>query len=40
MLHKGDAIGQGIIKKFGKTEDDISGGVRVSGFGSTDQKNK
>lgn len=40
IIKKNEAIGQGIIKKFGKTEDDIPGGVRVSGFGSTDQKDK
>ena len=34
-LHKGDIIGQGIIKKFETTEDDAAEGERVGGFGST-----
>ena len=35
-LHKGDAIGQGIIKKYMTTIDDEADGTRVGGFGSTD----
>lgn len=35
MLHKGDKIGQGIIKKYITTEDDEASGERAGGFGST-----
>ena len=35
ILHKGDTIGQGIIRKYEITEDDIAEGERISGFGST-----
>lgn len=35
-LHKGDAIGQGIIKRYMTTIDDEANGTRVGGFGSTD----
>lgn len=38
MLKKGDTIGQGIIKSYGKTEDDVIGGVRKGGLGSTDEQ--
>lgn len=34
-LHKGDKIGQGIIKKYEITEDDAAEGSRTGGFGST-----
>ena len=34
-IQKGEAIGQGIIKNFGITEDDKAEGVRKGGFGST-----
>lgn len=34
-LHKGDIIGQGIIKKFEVTDDDVAGGERTGGLGST-----
>ncbi len=34
-LHKGDVIGQGIIKKFEITDDDTAKGERLGGFGST-----
>jgi dUTP pyrophosphatase len=34
-LHRGDIIGQGIIKKYELTEDDIAAGERTGGFGST-----
>ena len=36
-LKKGEAIGQGIIKSYGVTEDDIASGQRMGGFGSTGQ---
>ena len=35
QLHKGDIIGQGIIKPYLTTEDDVASGQRVGGFGST-----
>ena len=35
ILHKGDIIGQGIIKPYLTTEDDCAGGERLGGFGST-----
>ena len=35
VLQKGEAIGQGIIKKYEVTEDDNASGVRMGGFGST-----
>ena len=34
-IQKGEAIGQGIIKAFGVTEDDNAEGFRTGGFGST-----
>lgn len=34
-LHKGDIIGQGIIKPYLTTKDDNASGQRVGGFGST-----
>ena len=34
-LHKGDIIGQGIIKKFEITDDDAAEGERTGGLGST-----
>lgn len=37
-LHKGDTIGQGIIKHYLLTEDDAASGERVGGFGSTDEQ--
>lgn len=37
QLHKGDIIGQGIIKKYEITDDDVAGGVRKGGFGSTSE---
>ena len=36
LLKKGDAIGQGILKKYYITDDDAAQGERVGGFGSTD----
>ena len=36
-LKRGDAIGQGIIKPYLTTEDDIATGTRIGGFGSTDK---
>lgn len=35
QLHKGDIIGQGIIKPYLTTEDDNASGERMGGFGST-----
>lgn len=34
-LQKGDLIGQGIIKTYNTTDDDIKQGERIGGFGST-----
>lgn len=36
VLKKGDAIGQGILKKYFIIDDDIAQGERTGGFGSTD----
>ncbi len=35
MLRKGDVIGQGIIKPYLKTDNDVPGSKRLGGFGST-----
>ena len=35
QIKKGEAIGQAIILPYGVTEDDIAGGERMGGFGST-----
>lgn len=35
ILKKGDAIGQGILKKYYITDDDAAAGERIGGFGST-----
>lgn len=35
FISKGEKIGQGIIMKYIKTEDDIADGTRSGGFGST-----
>lgn len=35
QLHKGDVIGQGIIKKYEVTDDDKATDERLGGFGST-----
>lgn len=35
QLKRGDIIGQGIIKKYEITDDDVAGGERTGGFGST-----
>ena len=35
QLHKGDIIGQGIIKRYEVTDDDKAEGERTGGFGST-----
>lgn len=35
QLHKGDVIGQGIIKPYLTTDDDNASGERFGGFGST-----
>ena len=36
QLHKGDVIGQGVLKKYYVTDDDAADGFRAGGFGSTD----
>ena len=36
-LKRGDVIGQGIIKQYLTTEDDIATGERTGGFGSTNE---
>jgi dUTP pyrophosphatase len=36
ILKKGDAIGQGIFKKYYLTDDDTATAERQGGFGSTD----
>lgn len=38
QLHKGDVIGQGIIKKYITTTDDKASGDRLGGFGSTSKQ--
>ena len=38
QLTQGDIIGQGIIKKYYTTEDDIAEGKRTGGFGSTSEE--
>ena len=35
ILKKGDTIGQGILKRYYTTEDDVATGERTGGFGST-----
>ena len=35
QLKRGDIIGQGIIKKYHMTDDDMAEGLRTGGFGST-----
>lgn len=37
-IKKGDKLGQGVFTKFLKADNDISGGDRLGGFGSTDKK--
>ena len=36
-IKKGDAIGQGVFSKYLVTDDDVAGGDRTGGFGSTDK---
>lgn len=36
-IKKGDVIGQGIFQKYFVTDDDISEGTRIGGFGSTNK---
>ena len=36
LLKKGDIIGQGVILKYGLTDDDLVEKLRIGGFGSTD----
>ena len=38
ILHKGDVIGQGIIKEYKTTDDDVAAGERLGGFGSTTEE--
>ena len=38
QLKRGDIIGQGIIKSYFKTSDDVSTRERLGGFGSTSQE--
>lgn len=40
IIHKGDAIGQGIFHKFLRAENAVVGGKRLGGFGSSDDKKK
>ena len=35
MVNKGDAIAQGIIQRYYRTDDDLTERVRNGGFGST-----
>lgn len=37
IIKKGEAIGQGVFTKYLVTDDDISEGKRLGGFGSTDK---
>ncbi len=36
-IKKGEAIGQGVFAKYLVTDDDVAGGDRTGGFGSTDK---
>ena len=36
-IKKGEAIGQGVFAKYLVTDDDVAGGERTGGFGSTDK---
>lgn len=38
IVRKGEAIGQGIITPYSKTEDDAATAARMGGFGSTDKQ--
>lgn len=38
QLKRGDVVGQGVIKKYHTTADDISEGKRIGGFGSTSKE--
>ena len=40
VLHKGDKIGQGVIKHFDLVDDDKAEGLRTGGFGSTTDTSK
>ena len=40
QLKRGDVIGQGIIKKYEITDNDIAEGERIGGFGSTSKEIK
>lgn len=37
IIHKGEAIGQGVFQKFLKVDNDNAEGERTGGFGSTDK---
>ena len=37
LIRKGEALGQGIIKRYEITDDDVATGERTGGFGSTDR---
>ena len=37
LIRKGEALGQGIIKRYEITDDDAATGERTGGFGSTDR---
>ena len=37
-IKKGEAIGQGVFSKYLVTDNDVAGGDRTGGFGSTDKK--
>lgn len=39
VLHKGDTIGQGVLKRYYVTDDDVAIGERTGGFGSTSKVN-
>ena len=38
VIKKGEAIGQGVFTKYLITDNDNANGIRLSGFGSTDNK--
>ena len=37
LIKKGERIGQGLFLKYLKVDDDVSNGIRIGGFGSTDK---
>lgn len=38
IINKGDAFCQGVFMKYLVTDDDVSSGIRMSGFGSTNKE--